>query len=51
MSVDSTELLEFIIETGQDYPLDTQGYYHVLTPVNLELLLHAKALQISFAGV
>jgi hypothetical protein len=46
MLVDSTELLEFSIETGQDSPLDTQGDYPVLTPVNLELLLHAEALQI-----
>ncbi len=50
MSVDSTELLEFSVETGQDSSLDTQGDYPVLTPVNLELLLHAKALQILFDG-
>jgi hypothetical protein len=49
MSVD-TELLEFSIETGKDSPLDAQGDYLVLTPMNLELLLHAKALQILFAG-
>ncbi len=50
MSVNSTKLLEFSIETGQDSPLDAQGDYPVLMPMNLELLLHAKALQILFAG-
>jgi hypothetical protein len=50
MSVDSTELLEFSIETGQDSLLDVQGDYPVLAPVNLELLLHAKAPQILFTG-
>jgi hypothetical protein len=50
MSVDSTELLEFSIETGQDSPLDVQGDYPVFTSVNSELLLHAEALQILFAG-
>jgi hypothetical protein len=46
MSVDSTKHLEFSVETGQDSPLDAQGGYPVLTPINLELLLHRKALQI-----
>jgi hypothetical protein len=50
MLVDLTELLEFSIETGQDSPLDAQGDYPVLTPMNLDLLLHAEALQIIFAG-
>jgi hypothetical protein len=49
-SEDSAELLESSIETGQDSPLDAQGDYPMLTPVNSELLLHAKALQILFAG-
>ena len=48
MPVDSAKLLEFSVETGLDSPLDTQGDYLVLTPVNLELLLHAKALQTFF---
>jgi hypothetical protein len=48
MSVDSTKLLEFSVETGQDSPLDAQGDYPVLMPINLELLLHAGALQILF---
>jgi hypothetical protein len=50
MLVDLTELLEFSIETGQDSPLDAQGDYPVFTPMILELLLHAKALQMLFAG-
>ncbi len=49
MLVDFTELLEFIIETGQYSPLDAQGDYPVLMPMNLELHLHAEALQILFA--
>jgi hypothetical protein len=48
MSVDSTKLLEFSVETGQDSPLNAQGDYPVHTPITLELLLHAKALQTLF---
>jgi hypothetical protein len=40
MSVDSTELLEFSVETGQDSPVNAQGDYPVLMPINLESLLH-----------
>ncbi len=49
-SQDSVELLEFSIESDQDSPLDAQGDYPLLTAVNPELLLHAKALQTFFAG-
>ncbi len=50
VSVDSTKLLECSVKTSQDSPLDVQDDYPVLTPVTLELLLHAKALQILFKG-
>ncbi len=49
-SQNSVELLEFSIESNQDSPLDAQGDYPLLTTVNPELLLHAKALQMLFAG-
>ena len=43
-AVDSVELLEFGVTTGQDFPLDAQRDYPLLTPVTLELLAHVQAL-------
>ncbi len=48
--MDSAELLEFGVTTGQDSPLDAQGGYPLATPVTLELLAHTEALQVLFQG-
>ena len=52
LSQDSVELLEYSLETKQESPLEAQGDYPLLTAVNPELMLHAKALalQILFSG-
>jgi hypothetical protein len=50
LSQDSAKLLEYSLETKQESPLEAQGDYPLLTAVNPELMLHAKALQILFSG-
>ncbi len=49
-SVDSAELLEFSVETGQDLLIKAQGDYPLATAVTSELLLHTGALQTLFEG-
>ena len=49
-AVDSAELLEFGVTTGQDSPLDAQGDYPLATPATSELLAHTEALQVLLQG-
>ncbi len=49
-AVDSAELLEFSVVTGQDSLLDAQGDYPLFAAVTSELLVHTKALQVLFQG-
>jgi hypothetical protein len=48
--VDSAELLEFSVETGQDVLIKAQGDYPLTTAITSELLLRTEALKILFEG-